>query len=72
MRSLGYYLFDSSHLSLALILGFKGNTLPVATVTSVPSGTPPNGAGIQFYVDPTTHAVTIYVWSLADNAWISK
>lgn len=72
MRSLGYYLYDSSHLSLALILGFKGNTLPVSVVTVVPTGQPPNGVGIQFYVDPTTHVVTIYAWSPADNVWISK
>jgi len=72
MRSLGYYLYDSSHLSLALILGFRGNTLPAAAVTTVPQGAPPGGAGIQFYVDPTTHAVTIYVYDPVGQVWVSK
>jgi hypothetical protein len=72
VRGLGYYLYDSSHLSLALILGFMGNTLPITTVTSVPSGSPPGEAGVQFYVDPGTHVVTVYVWDPIGQAWISK
>lgn len=69
LKALGYY-FDSYFSGLAAVIGLKGNTLPINIVTIAPQGTPPGGVGVQFFVDPTTHAVTVYVWD--GSAWQVK
>jgi hypothetical protein len=70
MKGLGYYLYDTSHLSLAIVLGFRGNTLPITTVTSAPSGAPPGGTGVQFQV--VAGVITVWVWDPINQVWISK
>jgi len=55
----------SSDLSKSIV--FSGNVLPVAVVSSAPSGAPPGGKGIVFRV--AAGVVTIYVWDGA--AWRS-
>lgn len=68
-KALAFY-FDSYFSGLATTVAIKGNTVPLKNVTTVPAGAPPGGAGVQFFVDPATHAVTIYVWD--GSVWQAK
>ena len=54
---------------LGQTLAFKGNTLPLPTVTTIPTVEPPGDKGMVFYV--SSGVLTIYVWDTVTNAWLA-
>lgn len=65
---LKYTVLDYDNGFTGATLPFKGDTLPIAIVSTAPTGTPAGNVGVVIQVVAGT--ITIWVWDGA--AWRSK
>lgn len=64
------YLSRALGGGLATTLTPNGNTLQVSVVTNIPTGVPPGGKGVVFYINGGV--LTIYVWDPVTAGWVSQ